>query len=65
MKYLITILFVATCSFAQAHNEVLTTDPSLPIPKLSFDEKGDLKITASAIVSDRLRFFSRQMEKCR
>jgi len=51
MKYLIIILFLATCSFAQAQTTVLTTDPSLPIPKLSFDEKGDLKITASATSS--------------
>src|SRR5206468_8004344 len=51
MKYSITILFLAICSFAQAQTTVLTTDPSLPIPKLSFDEKGDLKITASATSS--------------
>jgi hypothetical protein len=51
MKYLITILFLATCSFEQAQTTVLTTDPSLPIPKFSFDEKGDLKITASATSS--------------
>ena len=51
MKYSITILFLATCGFAQAQTTVLTTDPSLPIPKLSFDEKGDLKITASATSS--------------
>jgi hypothetical protein len=51
MKYLITILFLATCSVAQAQTTVLTTDPSLPIPKLSYDEKGDSKITASATSS--------------
>ena len=51
MKYLIAILFFATCSFLRAQTAVLTTDPSLPIPKLSFDEKGDLKITASATSS--------------
>src|SRR5947207_12610973 len=51
MKYSITILFLAICSFAQAQTSVLTTDPSLPIPKLSFDAKGDLKITASATSS--------------
>ncbi len=51
MKYSITILFIAICSFAQAQTTVLTTDPSLPIPKLSFDEKSDLKITASATSS--------------
>src|SRR5438046_6976270 len=51
MKYSITILVRASCSFAQAQTTVLTTDPSLPIPKLSFDEKGDLKITASVTSS--------------
>jgi hypothetical protein len=51
MKYSITILFLAICSFAHAQTTVLTTDPSLPIPKFSFDEKGDLKITASATSS--------------
>src|SRR5205809_6529880 len=51
MKYSITILFLAICSFAQAQTTVLTTDPSLPIPKLSFDEKGDLKMSASATSS--------------
>ncbi|PYL17707.1 MAG: hypothetical protein DMF41_13490, partial [Verrucomicrobia bacterium] len=51
MKYLITILFLAVCSFGRAQTTVLTTDPSLPIPKLSFDAKGDLKITASATSS--------------
>src|SRR5438128_9697839 len=51
MKYSITILFLAICSFAQAQTTVLTTDPSLPIPKLNFDDKGDLKITASATSS--------------
>ena len=51
MKYSITILLLAICSFAQAQTAVLTTDPNLPIPKLSFEEKGDLKITASAMSS--------------
>jgi hypothetical protein len=51
MKYSITILFLATCSSLQAQTTELTTDPNLPIPKLSFDEKGDLKIIASATSS--------------
>ena len=51
MKYSITILLLAICSFAHAQTTVLTNDPSLPIPKLSFDEKGDLKITASTTSS--------------
>jgi hypothetical protein len=36
---------------AQAQNSVLTTDPALPIPKVEFDAKGDLKIIASATSS--------------
>ena len=51
MKYLIPIVLLAVCGFARAQTTVLTADPSLPIPKLSFDEKGDLKITASATSS--------------
>jgi hypothetical protein len=51
MKYLVTILFLTVCSFARAQTTVLMTDTSLPIPKLNFDEKGDLKITASATSS--------------
>ena len=51
MNYSITILFLAICSFAHAQTPVLTADPSLPIPKLSFDAKGDLKITASGTSS--------------
>src|SRR5437899_176953 len=51
MKYLVTILCLAICSFAWAQTTVLTADSSLPIPKLSFDEKGDLKITASSTSS--------------
>jgi hypothetical protein len=51
MKYLIATLVLGICSFARAQTIVLTTDPSLPIPKLNFDEKGDMKITASATSS--------------
>src|SRR6266496_5827661 len=51
MKYSIAILCLAICSFARAQTTVLTADPSLPSPKLSFDAKGDLKITASATSS--------------
>jgi hypothetical protein len=53
MKHLPTILFLASCTIAHAQTPSLTADPSLPIPKLSFDEKGDLKITASATSSSR------------
>jgi hypothetical protein len=51
MKYLITILLLAIFTFAHAQTTVLTDDLSLPIPKLSLDAKGDLKITASATSS--------------
>jgi hypothetical protein len=51
MKYLITIFLFAGCSIAQAQDTVLTADPAVPIPKVNFDEKGELKITASATSS--------------
>jgi hypothetical protein len=51
MKYLITILLLAICHVGTAQQTVLTTDPTLAIPKLNFDEKGELKITASATSS--------------
>src|ERR1700730_5437743 len=47
MKCLITILFLAICNVDQAQKTVLTTDNTLAIPKLSFDQNGDLKMTAS------------------
>ena len=56
MKHVTTILFplvmlvFAVPHLAQARTE-LTADESIPIPKISFDEKGDLKITASATSS--------------
>jgi hypothetical protein len=51
MKYLLTILLVTSCQLAQAEKLVLTADPSIPIPKLSFDAKVELQITASAASS--------------
>jgi len=51
VKYLITILLLAICHAGTAQQTVLTTDPTLAIPKLNFDEKGELKITASATSS--------------
>src|SRR6266481_8973741 len=56
MKHVTTVLFplvllaFAVPHLAQAKTE-LAADESIPIPKLSFDEKGDLKITASATSS--------------
>ncbi len=51
MKYLITILLFAICHIGQAQQTVLTNDPTIAIPKVNFDEKGELKITASATSS--------------
>lgn len=48
MKYLIPLLLFTLCNTALAQQEVLKTDPSLPIPKLTFDAKGELLIKASA-----------------
>jgi hypothetical protein len=47
MKYLITLLLFTVAHAALAQYEVLKTDPSLPIPQLSFDAKGELLIKAS------------------
>src|SRR4029453_4895201 len=47
MKCLITILLVAVCHIGHAQKPVLTTDSTLPIPKLNFDQNGELIITAS------------------
>lgn len=46
----IFLLLFAIPQFAQAGNE-LTADESIPIPKISLDEKGNLKIIASATSS--------------
>jgi hypothetical protein len=51
MRYLIAVLFLFVCNLGRAQAPVLTTDPNLPIPKLSFDANGDLKIAASATSS--------------
>lgn len=51
MKYLLPILLFAVCSAARAQRNELTTDPSLAIPQLSFDPKGELIIKASATSS--------------
>lgn len=51
MKYLLIVLLFTVCSFAQTQKNILTADPSLPIPKINFDANGELKITASATSS--------------
>src|SRR5213083_1559175 len=51
MKYVtIVLLSLALPLLVQAKTE-LAADESIPIPKISFDEKGELKITASATSS--------------
>ena len=47
MKYFITILLLNSFAIAHAQKYTLTTDSTLPIPKLRFDAKGELTITAS------------------
>jgi len=51
MKHLTTILVVAFCHIGQAQTTVLTTDSTLAIPKLEFDQNGELRIAASATSS--------------
>jgi hypothetical protein len=51
MRYLIPILLLAICHIGRAQETVLTNDPTIAIPRVSFDEKGELKITASATSS--------------
>src|SRR6187401_2068030 len=47
MKCLVTMFLLSVCQFALAETPVLTADASIPIPKVNFDSKGDLLITAS------------------
>ena len=51
MKHLITLLLLTTANISLAQQTVLKTDPSLPIPELHFDAKGELQIIASATSS--------------
>src|SRR5437763_9086659 len=51
MKYLNTLLLCAICHISQAQQTGLSNDPTIAIPKVNFDEKGELKITASATSS--------------
>src|SRR5260370_542654 len=51
MKYLITILLLSICHIGTAQQTDLTPGHTVEIPKLNFDEKGELKITASATSS--------------
>src|SRR5215469_7450465 len=51
MKRFIILLLFSICPGVWAANDVLTADESIPIPKVNFDAKGDLVITASATSS--------------
>src|ERR1044071_9500573 len=44
---LIISLVLVFSHFAAAQNKELTADESIPIPKVEFDARGELKITAS------------------
>ncbi len=50
-QLLLTLLLLSSCSLALAASTVLTADESIPIPKLHFDTKGNLVVTASATSS--------------
>jgi hypothetical protein len=47
MKRLTILLLLLSSALAFGQNKELTADESIPIPKVEFDVKGDLKITAS------------------
>ena len=48
MKILIAIFLLSACAFGQTQKSILAPDPSLAIPKLTFDTNGELQIVASA-----------------
>jgi len=47
MKRLTILLLLLSSALAFGQNKELTADESIPIPKVEFDIKGDLKLTAS------------------
>ena len=47
MTYLALLLLLVTSCCAFAQDSALKADESIPIPKVTFDEKGDLVLTAS------------------
>src|SRR5215468_12115604 len=51
MKRLIVLLLFSIVTGVRAETNVLTADESIPIPKVAFDAKGDLALTASATSS--------------
>src|SRR5690242_18472228 len=48
MKFLTFTVLLLSSHLSLAATAVLSADESIPIPKLSFDSKGDLVITASS-----------------
>jgi hypothetical protein len=52
MKHHLYILFFFLCDLAQSQQTLLTPDTSIQIPKVNFDAKGQLIITASATSSN-------------
>jgi len=51
MKRLIVLFLFSIVTGLRAETNVLTADESIPIPKVSFDVKDELAITASATSS--------------
>jgi hypothetical protein len=47
MNWLVSVLLFLSVALALGQSEEVTADESIPIPKLAFDVKGDLQITAS------------------
>ena len=42
MKCLVTMFLLSICHLGLAETTMLTADESIPIPKVTFDPKGDL-----------------------
>jgi len=53
MKYLTISLFLTLSGLVQAKENELMADETIPIPKVEFDARRDLKITASPTSSNR------------
>lgn len=53
MKWLVPMLLVLSTSLAPGQSEEVTADESIPIPKVAFDARGELQITASPDSSPR------------
>jgi hypothetical protein len=53
MKCFLTVLLLSVCRLAVAETSVLAADESILIPKVTFDAKGDLVITASPASSPK------------